>query len=244
MLPATSGNAGNVSNSPLRRVLRLEDMPGTGPQCGGAEGVIAMRRFGVIAALGALLSMIGGAGAASPALAAGPGRSRRISRFRRLLAAIVIPGMVIGAVAGGALSAPALADTGARPLHLAVLKPQFTSFTCLNPPSCSLAQSTVVGKATSNLSTGPGSFQAILTIDFSPGGTCNIVDEPAVFTFDNGTILTHSHHEDCATNGLRIDTTFQVTGGTGAFAGASGGGHEFNAFPSPAPVIYNGTISF
>ena len=120
---------------------------------------------------------------------------------------------------------------------------QFTSFSCLNQ-SCSLAQVTVVAKATSNLSTGTGSFQADLTVDSSPGGSCNIVDEHVVFTFDNGTISAHSHHEDCATNGLRIDTTFQVTGGTGAFAGASGGGHEFNAFPAPAPVICNGTISF
>jgi hypothetical protein len=46
-------------------------MPGTEPQCGGAEGVIAMGRFGVIVALGALLSMIGGAATATPALAAG-----------------------------------------------------------------------------------------------------------------------------------------------------------------------------
>src|SRR5262249_15515248 len=46
-------------------------MPGTGPQCGGAEGVIAMRRFGVIVALGALLSMTAGAATATPALAAG-----------------------------------------------------------------------------------------------------------------------------------------------------------------------------
>jgi len=35
-------------------------MPGTGPQCGGAEGVVAMRRLGVTVALGALLSMFGG----------------------------------------------------------------------------------------------------------------------------------------------------------------------------------------
>ena len=104
-----------------------------------------------------------------------------------MLAAIVIPGVVMGVVAGGALSAPALAATGARPLHLTAVHSQFTSFSCLNQ-SCSLAQVTVVAKATSNLSTGTGSFQADLTIDFSPGGTCNIVDEPGVFTFDNGTI--------------------------------------------------------
>jgi len=69
-----------------------------------------------------------------------------------------------------------------------------------------------------------------------------------VFGFDSGTISVHSHHEDCATHGLRIDTTFQVTGGTGAFQGASGGGREFSAAGAPkgavTPVIYVGTISF
>jgi hypothetical protein len=54
-------------------VLRLDDMPGTGPPCGGAEGVIAMRRAGVIVVLSALLGMLGGAVTASPALAGGRG---------------------------------------------------------------------------------------------------------------------------------------------------------------------------
>ena len=101
-----------------------------------------------------------------------------------------------------------------------------------------------VGDADSNLSTGTGSFQATATLDFSPGGTCNIVDEPAEFTFDNGMIFTHSQHEDCATPGLRIDTTFQVTGGTGAFQGATGGGREFSAAADNAAISYIGTISF
>lgn len=56
-----------------RRVLRLDDMPGTGPPRGGAEGVIAMRRAGVIAALSALLGLLGGVVTASPALAGGRG---------------------------------------------------------------------------------------------------------------------------------------------------------------------------
>jgi hypothetical protein len=167
-----------------------------------------------------------------------------MSRIRRLLTAIVVPGVVMGAMAGGAISAPALADTGARPLHLAVLKLQFTSVTCLNP-SCSLFRSTIVGDASSNLGTGMGSFQSTITVDASPGGTCNIVDEPRdAFIFDNGTIFASSHHEDCAIHGFRIDTTFQVVGGTGAFAGASGSGHEFSAAANPTPVIFNGTISF
>ena len=218
-------------------------LPGTGPQRGGTEGVIAVRRVGVIVALGALLSMLGRAVTASPALTAGPGRSRGMRRIRRLFLAVVIPGVVMGAMAGGALSRPALADASGRPLTLVTVNPQFTSFTCLNA-SCSLASVTVDAKGTSNLATGAGTAHADLIVDFSPGGTCNIVTEDAVFGFDNGTISVHSHHEDCATHGLRIDTTFQVTGGTGAFQGATGGGREFASAANPAPVIYQGTISF
>jgi hypothetical protein len=142
-----------------------------------------MRRIGVIVALGALLSMLGGVATASPALA----------------------------------------DTGTRQLHLAATSANFTSFTCLNA-LCTLGEATVVANARSNLSTATGSYQADLIVDFlgqpAPGGNCNIVDEHAVFTFGNGTILIHSHHKDCATVGLRIDTPFEVTGGTGDFAGA------------------------
>jgi hypothetical protein len=133
----------------------------------------------------------------------------------------------------------ALADT--RPVHLVSPAAHFTSFTCLNP-SCSLGQATLAGTATSNLATGLGSLHATLIVDTSPGGSCNIVDESSAFIFDQGTIFVHSHHEDCATHSLRIDTTFQVTGGTGAFQDATGSGREFSAAPSPA-VIYNGTIS-
>ena len=139
----------------------------------------------------------------------------------------------------------ALADT--RPLHLSVPEFQFTSGTCLNP-SCSLTLATVVGSARSNVATGLGSFQATLITDSSPGGSCNIATESDAFVFDTGTIFVHSSHEDCATNGLRIDTTFQVTGGDGTFQGAIGSGREFSAVASGAnskvPVIYNGTISF
>ena len=170
-----------------------------------------MRRTGVIVALSALLSMLGGAMTASPALA----------------------------------------DTGTRQLHLAVTRLDFTSVTCVDPagvdpsdPSCKMIQSTIVADASSNLSTGKGTFQATILVDLTPGGTCNIVDEPGAFIFDNGTIYTHSHHEDCAIHGLRIDTTFKVTGGTGDFADATGGGHEFSAAAGPVPVIFNGTITF
>jgi hypothetical protein len=53
--------------------LRLDEMPGTGPPCGGAEGVIAMGRARVIAALGVLLGLLGGVVTASPAVAGGRG---------------------------------------------------------------------------------------------------------------------------------------------------------------------------
>jgi hypothetical protein len=165
-----------------------------------------MRRIGVIVALGALLSVLGGAATASPALA----------------------------------------GTGTRQLHLAVTNVQFTSVTCVDPsdPSCTVVRSVIVADARSNLSKGVGSFRATIIVDFSPGGTCNIVDEPATFIFDNGTISTHSHHEDCAIHGLRIDTTFQVTGGTGAFGGATGGGREWASTGAASPVFYQGTITF
>jgi hypothetical protein len=54
-------------------VLRPDDRPGSGPQRGGPEGVIAVRRAGVIVTLGALLSMVAGVVTASPALARGDG---------------------------------------------------------------------------------------------------------------------------------------------------------------------------
>jgi hypothetical protein len=139
---------------------------------------------------------------------------------------------------------PAHADAGASELHIAVTDLQFTSITCLNSPACSLYRSVVAGDASSNLSMGNGSYQATLLVDFSPGGTCNIVDDSGASTFGNGTIFTHSYHEDCATHGLRIDTTFQVTGGTGAFAGASGGGREWSSTGAASPVFFQGKISF
>ena len=167
----------------------------------------------------------------------------------RRIGVIVALGALLNMLGGVATASPALADTGSRPLLLTSVKPQFTSFKCLND-SCSLAFVTDDSKATSNLSTGAGSYHAELIVYFlgkpAPGGNCNIVNESDVFTFNKGTISVHSYHEDCALHGLRIDTTFDVTGGTGAFAGAGGGGggREFAAAANPSPVIYSGTITF
>jgi hypothetical protein len=137
---------------------------------------------------------------------------------------------------------PAVADAQARSLELSLTGLQFTSFTCLNDP-CTLAHVTTTANATSNLATGPGTADGDLIIDFSPGGSCNIVDESVTFAFAADDIFEHSHHEDCATHGLRIDTTFEITGGTGAFHGATGNGREQGGASGPAALNYIGTIN-
>jgi len=141
------------------------------------------------------------------------------------------------------------ASAQTTPLHITVQNLRFTSFSCTDPANPLLCDATVAAEVRSNLSTTPGSVDYTLIIDFSPGfdAPCNVVDETAVFTVDAGTITTHSYHQDCPATirpGPRIDTTFTVTGGTGAFAGATGRGVELSAHAENAPVIYNGTIEF
>jgi hypothetical protein len=169
----------------------------------------------------------------------------------RWLGVIVALGALLSMLGGVVTAVPALAGTGTKQLHLAVTNMDFTSVKCVDPrgvspddPSCKMIQSTFVADASSNLSTGKGSVQATILVDLTPGGTCNIVDEPVLFIFDNGTISTHSHHEDCAIHGLRIDTTFQVTRGTGDFAGATGGGREWGSTGAASPIFFQGKISF
>ena len=150
------------------------------------------------------------------------------------------------AVAAGLLLllAPAAAAQEAGPLHVTVSpKFTFTSFSCTDPVNPFLCNSTATGEVHSNLSTTPGTVDYALVVDFSPGfdAPCNVVDETAVFTFEAGTITVHSHHQDCPATvrpGPRINTDFQVTGGTGAFARATGSGAEHGQ----STIIYNGTI--
>jgi hypothetical protein len=142
------------------------------------------------------------------------------------------------------LLAPAAAAQEARPLHITVSpKFTFTSFSCTDPMNPFLCNSTATGEVHSNLSTTPGTVDYALVVDFSPGfdAPCNVVDETAVFTFEAGTITVHSRHRDCPATirpGPRIVTDFQVTGGTGAFARATGSGAEHGQ----STIIYNGTI--
>jgi hypothetical protein len=144
------------------------------------------------------------------------------------------------------LAPSALART--TPLHVTLRNLTFTSFACTDPVNPFLCDVTTTGNVNSNLSTTPGSADASLVVDFSPGfdAPCNVVDETAVFTFDAGTITIHSHHQDCPATirpGPRIYTTFTIIGGTGNYAGASGGGVELSAHAEHAPVVYNGTIN-
>jgi hypothetical protein len=150
---------------------------------------------------------------------------------------------IVALLAGLALSLAPAASARTTPLHITVHRLTFTSFTCPDPGNPFICDVTVTADVNSNLSTTPGTVDYTLVIDFSPSfdAPCNVVDETALFTFDAGTLTTQSHHQDCPATirpGPRIVTDFTVTGGTGAFAGATGSGVELG------PPVYNGTISF
>lgn len=153
-----------------------------------------------------------------------------------------IAALVATLVAASGFASAASAMAGG-PLHITTSpKSEFTSFNCPAPDLCYV---TVTGEVRSNLSTSAGRVEVSLVLtpvngSFEP---CNHVSEDAVFTFPEGTISIHSDHTDCPAwirPGPRIDTEFQVTGGTGAFSGAKGGGSELGE----ASVVYNGTISY
>jgi hypothetical protein len=97
---------------------------------------------------------------------------------------------------------------------------------------------------TSNLA-GNGTSQLTLVRTFLPNG-CFSAEETTTFTFAAGTISTDTSLPlTCGPpKGLLFDAPFDITSGTGAFAGATGGGKEFNAPGGPAPVLYIGTITF
>jgi hypothetical protein len=144
------------------------------------------------------------------------------------------------------VASPAFAAT--TPVNLTVRNFTSTSFFCsrANPLLCKL---TATGDVTSNLSTTPGTVEYKSVLDFSPGfdAPCEVVDETAVFNLSAGTLTTASHHRDCPATvspGPRVNTTFAITGGTRAFAGASGGGTEQSSLAEPAAIVYEGQIAF
>jgi hypothetical protein len=150
---------------------------------------------------------------------------------RRTLALAGCLTLVIGLLAAGPTAA-----ASERGLHLTVPSFDFgasdcVGFVCTGPAD---------GTATSNLD-GDGTIHWVLVVTFFDGwdSNCNHVDEVGTFTFAHGSITEVSHHTDCRLNGMRVKTTFEIIGGTGRFAGATGGGIEI---AGPQPFTYNGTI--
>src|SRR4051812_15311073 len=171
------------------------------------------------------------------------------SPLQRHLPRVSSPAVV--AVIAAAVVALALAPSASArnaPLHITVLNLVVpTSFSCPDPTSPLLCDVGAAGDVRSNLSRTRGSVEYDLVIDFSPAfdAPCNVVDETAVFTFDTGTLTITSHHRDCPATvrpGPRVDTTFTIVDGTGAFAAASSGGTEHSAHAEQAPIVYNGKI--
>jgi hypothetical protein len=143
-------------------------------------------------------------------------------------------------VGAGVAAAPAAADS--RGLHLVLGAWDFTSGTCLqfdNTGNCLSASVQADGVADSNVA-GHGTYHADLLVTIRPGTDCNVVDEHDTFGFASGQLFIRSLHEDCRVHGNRIFTTFEITGGTGALAGARGSGLEFGN--AGAPITYNGRL--
>jgi hypothetical protein len=146
--------------------------------------------------------------------------------------ASVIAGIVIGLVAVG----PASAQT--TPLQLKVLELNFTSYAC-RPDQPLVCDVTITGPVISNLGHGTADYTVVLTWEGFEGSPCNTVDETTVFTFDTGTITTHAVHRDCPATirpGPRIMGSFTVVGGTGAFEGIMGSGHQVG-------LVYHGEMT-
>jgi hypothetical protein len=141
---------------------------------------------------------------------------------------------------------PALgAQTSNLTIHTLAL--QSVDVTCLVPgqdDSCTTLQITATDTVTSNLA-GQGTSHVTLIRTFLDNG-CRTQEEFTTFTFNAGTISTHTpSYTTCGEpKGLLFDAPFQITGGTGAFAGATGGGHEFTPLGGPSPIIYIGTITY
>jgi hypothetical protein len=98
--------------------------------------------------------------------------------------------------------------------------------------------------ASSKLSVRAGSVQETLIVDFPPEETATS------FTSHSPSLCQRERispidHENCAKHVLRVDTTFQITGGTGAFQGATSG-REFGAVSAartPGPPSWDDTPS-
>jgi hypothetical protein len=163
----------------------------------------------------------------------------------RITSLITVPALIgIGLVALLVAAAPALGDTQTRPLTIhTVGPPQSEVVTCLDN-SCTMLRIIRTGTVTSNLA-GEGTSQITLIRTLLANG-CSSADEVSTATFAAGTISTHTPlPTTCAPpKGSLFNAPFEITGGTGEFAGAIGGGKEFSSTGNPSPIIYIGTITF
>jgi hypothetical protein len=156
-------------------------------------------------------------------------------------------------VVTSAFASAAFAQAGSA-LHITWSpKVDFGEFSCTEDNL--LCTATLTADVRSNLSTRAGiginSFTLMaINGSFDP---CNRAIDRLVFVFPAGELWVYSDHIDCPAwirpflpgddPGPRIDTTFQITGGTGAFEGATGGGTEHGYNPRDgAAIVFNGTI--
>jgi hypothetical protein len=154
---------------------------------------------------------------------------------------VVAGAMALLAVAAAIAPVAAAEQHG---LHLTLPSWDFTSGTCTafdGSGTCLTASVQTDGTAWSNLG-GAGTYHGDLSVTFGPDPDCNTVDEHDTFTFDGGTLLATTLHEDCRLHGNRIFAPFTITGGTGIFAGASGDGTVHGN--AGAPITYNGQIQY
>lgn len=177
-------------------------------------------------------------------------------RSERLPFVKAIAALVATLVVAFAAVSPAFAQNASK-LHITWSPKVYDlgEFTCADDGSSCTA---IFGaKVQSNLSKSAGTGVDYITLlpvngAFEP---CNRAVDQFVFTFPEGELFIYSDHVDCPAwirpfpegddPGPRIDTVFQITGGTGAFAGASGDGrlHGFGGGRQGA-IIFNGTIFF
>jgi len=143
---------------------------------------------------------------------------------------------VMAALGACLASTTGVSASTSRGLHVIVSTFDFGAFTCDGVVCSGVAD----GAATSNVD-GDGTIHWDMVTTFFNGfdDPCNHVDEVGTFSFAHGSFTEVSHHTDCRLHGWRVKTTFTISGGTGIFAGATGGGLEE---AGPNPFQYNGTI--
>lgn len=161
------------------------------------------------------------------------------SRVRRQILASAVALVAMSVLA----AAPALADARTRHLALHTVGASQSVDPVRLDDAGTRLHVTVTGTATSAIA-GARTFQLRLLKAFLDNG-CHSGEEFTTFTFGAGTISTHTpSFTTCGTPmGLTFEQPFDITGGSGAFAGATGVGREVTAPGGLAPVMWIGTVT-